>query len=49
MNTTTLLIIFVIALAVWFLIIQPNMNKTTPTPSSGVRQTLPNPTTPSSI
>ena len=48
MNTTTLLIIFVIALAVWFLIIQPNMNKTTPTPSGGMRQMLPNPTTPSS-
>jgi hypothetical protein len=48
MDNTTLLIIIVIAVAVWFLVIQPNMNRTTPTPSGGMRQSLPNTTTPSS-
>ena len=46
MDTTTLLIIIVVIAAAWFLVIQPNMNKTTPTPSGGMRQMLP--TTPSS-
>ena len=45
MDNTTLLIIFLVILAAWFFIIQPNMNRTTPTPTGGMRQMLP--TTPS--
>jgi hypothetical protein len=44
MDNTTLLIIIVVIAAAWFLVIQPNMNRTTPTPT-GTRQMLP--TTPS--
>ena len=43
MDTTTLLILIVILAAVWFFVIQPNMNRTTPTPSGGMRQMLPTP------
>jgi len=45
MDTSTLLIIIVVIAAVWFLVIQPNMNRTTPTPTGGMRQMLPTPPT----
>jgi hypothetical protein len=41
MDNTTLLIIVVVIIVAWFLVIQPNMNRTTPTPTGGARHMLP--------